>query len=51
MDMIAYVLVGLLGFICFYATIDRVCKCFETCSLQKNAAESLKNGENSSKNC
>ena len=35
MTMFEAILLGLLGYICVYAVIHRVCCCFETCSKQK----------------
>lgn len=43
MTVFEIAILAVLGFICVFALVDRVCKCVEHCSYATNAAKSVTN--------
>jgi hypothetical protein len=44
MKLFECLILGLVGFICVYAIVDRMCRCLENYGMAKYTAEALKKG-------
>lgn len=49
MSMLQSGIILVIGYLCLYSIVDRICKCVEECARFKSYNEYIKNGTNTSK--